>query len=221
MTRSFLDQPRVSTNNHLPKSDEFDTLPLPVIDPSDGYKTCLKLTEAAETLASEAEDIGAPRDSDGAVIIGDIKRDYIVIEQNVRDAQGNQPSHVINTVSVIARSRNANYIFRSDIPSDGGLAHFQVNEETPVTTSRGEFSGNIGSKLPEDAIRPTVQFTEAMIQVTDAICKEHRIGSSAREEVIEHLATPEPTQHEHPTKVMGSTALGTLLTNLKLYRSAA
>jgi len=219
MTRSFLDQPRVSANNHLPKSDEFDTLPLPVIDPSDGYKTCLKLTEAAETLASEAEDIGAPRDSDGAFIIGDINSDYIVIEQNVTDTQGNQPSHVINTVSVIAH--DAKYRFRSEIPSDGGLAHFQVDEETPVTTYRGEFSGTIGSTLPEDAIRPTVRFTRAMMQVTDAICKERRIGSSAREEVIEHLATPEPTQHEHPTKVMGSTALGTLLTNLKLYRSAA
>lgn len=214
MTRSILDRQR-TTGNYV--DDTADTLPLPIIDVADGYGTGLKVTEAIETLANEAEEIGISPDSDGAVVIGDRQRDHLVIEQ---DVEAGDPGAVTNTL--VVASKNTFYRFRSRL-QDGKLVGFQVIEEAPgVLTQRGEFSGPDGSELPPEAVNPTLHLTEAMMAVTDALCRNDQISKGALDEVVEQLSDPEAVQHSlHTRKVMGSTALGRLFTKVGLTHHAA
>ena len=224
MTRSFPDQRTSAVTGNFFLGDDAETLPLPIIDPSDGYGTCLKFAEVAETLVNEAEEKGITPESDGAYLLGDVNGDYIVIEQEVAPIDGSNSAAVINRISVTAPSKNASFRLRSQVAGDGSLASFRVDEEiriaASVTTSHGEFTGTSGSELPAAAVKPTVHFAQTVLAVADTLYKEKEIGPEAREEVVEHLAKPDATLPEQPTRVMGSAALGRLLTNFRMYRAA-
>lgn len=190
---SILEKPHVRFDFDDTSNENLDTVPIPVIDIMNGYKTGLQLTEVAEVLASEAEDIGISPDSDGAIVIGNLDGDHIVIEQEpVVTPEGNTES--LDTAVIVA-SRGEHYRFKSRI-ENGQLEGFQVAEETGISSRRVEFSGPNGSKLPANAVEPMLHFTEKLFEVVDTLHDKKQISSVAIKEVVEPFIAPESLQND-------------------------